>query len=155
MAINYSINLRANPQNDEDPMKAYAQAQYDEKMTLDEFAKHISTHGAVYSRADIHAILLLMVDCMRELLLEGKRIELGELGTFSVVLSSIGADSKEEFNSAVNITKVAAHWTKGKEFRNMLKDAKFEYVGTRKNQAAVKKAMRQGLKTVELDKKKA
>lgn len=150
MAINYSLSLRANPQNEEDPKKAYALAQYTGKMSLEQFAKHIADHGCVYSRADVYAILTLMVDCMKEQLLLGQRIELGDLGTFSVVLSSIGADSMEEFNANVNITRVRPKWTVGKLFKNMVDLAEFEYVGTRDAQAKVKKALKKGDKTVTL-----
>ena len=37
--------------------KAYAIAQYSEVMNIEKFARHISTHGCVYSRAYISAIL--------------------------------------------------------------------------------------------------
>ena len=57
---------------------AFAIAQYADVMTIEKFAKHIATHGCVYSRADISAILYMAVDCMREQLLEGKKIRLGE-----------------------------------------------------------------------------
>ena len=45
--------------------KAYAIAQYTEVMNIEKFARHIATHGCVYSRADISAILYMAVDCMR------------------------------------------------------------------------------------------
>lgn len=67
--INYSISLRANPSDQDAPKKAYANAQYSEIMTLDKFAEHISTHGSKYNRADIQAVLIQAVDCMREQLL--------------------------------------------------------------------------------------
>ena len=85
--------------------KAFAVAQYSEIMTIEKFAKHISTHGCVYSRADISAILYLAVDCMREQLLEGKKIRLGDLGDFYVSLSSKGAENANAF-TAQNITDV-------------------------------------------------
>ena len=49
------------------------------------------------------AILYMTVDCMREQLLEGKKIRLGNLGDFSILLSSKGAEFKNliadaEFN---------------------------------------------------------
>ena len=49
------------------------------------------------------AILYMTVDCMREQLLEGKKIRLGDLGDFSILLSSKGAEFKNliadaEFN---------------------------------------------------------
>ncbi|MBQ0019137.1 MAG: DNA-binding protein, partial [Bacteroidales bacterium] len=89
--------------------KAYAIAQYADVMTIEKFAKHIATHGCVYSRADISAILYMAVDCMRELLLEGKKIRLGDLGDFSVNIQSKGADSADKF-TAQNITAVNVNW---------------------------------------------
>ena len=74
--INYSISLRANPSDQDAPKKAYANAQYSEIMTLDKFAEHISTHGSKYNRADIQAVLIQAVDCMREQLLAGQRIQM-------------------------------------------------------------------------------
>ena len=91
--INYSISLRANPSDQDAPKKAYANAQYSEIMTLDKFAEHISTHGSKYNRADIQAVLIQAVDCMREQLLAGQRIQMGDLGTFSIHINSMGAES--------------------------------------------------------------
>ena len=42
--------------------------------------------GKTPQPADLAAILYLTVDCMREQLLEGKKIRLGDLGDFSVSL---------------------------------------------------------------------
>ncbi|MDO4956022.1 MAG: DNA-binding protein [Bacteroidales bacterium] len=129
--------------------KAYANAQYSDVMTIEKFAKHIATHGCVYSRADISAILYLAVDCMRELLLEGKKIRLGDLGDFSVNIQSKGAESAEKFTSQ-NITAVNVVWDCGDEFKNLLADAEFNLVATRTAQAAVLKAIKEGKTTVEL-----
>ena len=75
--------------------KAFATAQYTDVMTIEKFARHIATHGCVYSRADISAILYLAVDCMRELLLKGHKIRLGDLGDFSIALTSKGAEAAD------------------------------------------------------------
>ena len=131
--------------------KAFAIAQYADVMTIEKFAKHIATHGCVYSRADISAILYLAVDCMRELLLEGKKIRLGDLGDFSVSLSSKGAESADKF-SAQNITGVNVNWECGSEFKDLLADAEFNLVATRAAQAAVLKAVKAGETVVDLSK---
>ena len=128
---------------------AYAVAQYAEVMTIEKFAKHISTHGCVYSRADISAILYMAVDCMREQLLEGKKIRLGDLGDFTVSLSSKGAETAEKF-SAQNITDVKVVWEPGAEFKTLLADAEFNLVASRKAQDAVIKAIKAGESTVDL-----
>ena len=67
---------------------------------------------SVYSRADISAILYIAVDCMREMLLEGKKIRLGDLGDFSLLLTSKGAEDADKF-TAQNITGVKVQWEPG------------------------------------------
>ena len=131
---------------------AYAIAQYADVMTIEKFAKHISTHGCVYSRADISAILYMAVDCMREQLLEGKKIRLGDLGDFSVSLQSKGAETAKAF-TAQNITGVNVVWDCGQEFKNLLADAEFNLVASRSAQAAVLKAVQAGETVVDLNAK--
>lgn len=130
---------------------AFAMAQYTDVMNIEKFARHIATHGCVYSRADISAILYLAVDCMREMLLEGKKIQLGDLGDFSVSLTSKGAETADKF-SAQNITAVNVVWNPGTEFRNLVADAEFNLVASRNAQAAVIKAIKMGETTVDLNK---
>ena len=129
---------------------AFAVSQYSDVMTIEKFAKHISSHGSVYSRADISAILYMTVDCMREQLLEGKKIRLGDLGDFSIVLSSKGAEDADKF-SAQNITDVKVLWEPGSEFKNLLADAEFNLVASRSAQAAVIKAIKAGKANVDLN----
>ena len=129
---------------------AFAVSQYSDVMTIEKFAKHISSHGSVYSRADISAILYMTVDCMREQLLEGKKIRLGDLGDFSILLSSKGAEDADKF-SAQNITDVKVQWEPGAEFKNLLADAEFNLVASRSAQAAVIKAIKEGKANVDLN----
>ena len=128
---------------------AFAVAQYTDVMTIEKFARHIASHGCVYSRADISAILYLAVDCMREQLLEGKKIRLGDLGDFSVSIASKGAETADKF-SAQNITGVNVVWDCGQEFKNLIADAEFNLVASRSAQAAVLKAIKAGQTTVDL-----
>ncbi len=128
---------------------AFAIAQYTDVITIEKFARHISTHGSVYSRADISAILYLAVDCMREQLLEGKKIRLGDLGDFSIILESKGAETADKFTSQ-NITGVNVLWTPGTEFKNLLADAEFNLVASRNAQAALLKAIKAGQTSVDI-----
>ena len=129
--------------------RAFAVAQYAEVMPIEKFAKHIATHGCVYSRADISAILYMAVDCMRELLLDGKKIRLGDLGDFSVSLSSRGATDAQSF-SAQNISDVKVVWDAGADFKTLLADAEFNLVASRAAQAKVIKAIKAGESSVDL-----
>ena len=128
---------------------AFAIAQYTDVMNIEKFARHIATHGSVYSRADIAAILYLAVDCMREQLLEGKKIRLGDLGDFAINLTSKGAETADKF-SAQNITGVNLVWTPGMEFKDLLADAEFNLVASRNAQAALLKAIKAGQTTVDI-----
>ena len=123
--------------------KAFAQAQFAEVMTIEKFARHIADHGCVYSRADISAILYMAVDCMREQLLDGKKIRLGDLGDFSVNITSRGADSTALFTTQY-ITGLNVQWDCGPQFRNLMAEAEFQLVPTRAQQAALIRAIRSG-----------
>ena len=129
---------------------AFAISQYTDVMTIEKFAKHITSHGSVYSRADISAILYMAVDCMREMLLEGKKVRLGDLGDFSILLASKGAETADKF-TAQNITNVKVQWEPGQQFKNLLEDAEFNLVASRSAQAAVIKAIREGKTNVDLN----
>ena len=129
---------------------AFAISQYTDVMTIEKFAKHITSHGSVYSRADISAILYMAVDCMREMLLEGKKIRLGDLGDFSLLLASKGAETADKF-TAQNITNVKVQWDPGQQFKNLLDDAEFNLVASRSAQAAVIKAIKEGKTNVDLN----
>lgn len=148
--INYSTVMRGNPMDGDAPKKAYASAQYAEVMDINRFAEHIASHGCVYKRADIVAILTMAVDCMREQLLAGQKIQLGDLGDFAVSINSTGAETANDYNPAIHVKKLNVNWTPGMRFRNLLEDAVFNLVATRKAARQVVKALKAGKTTVDL-----
>lgn len=149
--INYSIVMRRKNLADKESEKlAYATAQYNSVMTLDKFAAHIASHGSVYSRADIAAVLTLAVDCLHEQLLAGQKIELGDLGAFCISLNCTGAESAETFDPSVNVKRVKARWEMGDKFLNLTEEAEFNLVANRATQAAVLRAIKAGDTTVTL-----
>lgn len=137
--IRYSTTLRKNLAKPEEAPKAYASVQVTEKMDLSKFAAHIASHSSAYDKGDIMAIATKLVSELREALLAGKKVSLGDLGEFSVSIKSKGAPSLKEFTAA-NITALTAVWEPGDEFQDMLKDAEFEYSLTRDAEAEAKKA---------------
>lgn len=147
--INYSTVLRYNPMKPGEAKKAYALAQYSTILTLKEFARHIATHGCTYDRADVEAILNKAVECMREKLLEGNRINLGDLGIFYVSLVCEGAPSLAEFNSDY-IKAVKVCWRPGENFTDLRDDAEFNHVATRDVAQKVLKAQKSGSTTVDI-----
>ena len=150
MPINYSIAMYPNPVNADAPRKAYAKAQYTNILTLDRFADHVASHGSKYNRADIYAVLMQTVDCMREMLLEGKRVEMGDLGVFSIGIQSQGAETLEAFNPAIHIEGLNVNWMPGERFRNLTDSAVFHLVPSRRAAKILMKSIKAGETTVDL-----
>lgn len=131
--INYSVTVRQNPTRPE-IKKCYANMQLSGTISTKELAVHMETHGSQYDRGDIYAILMKVTKCVRELLIEGYKVELGDLGHFYPSINSEGADDPEKFTEQ-NIKGINARWTPGKDFENLISDAAFQPVATRKKQA--------------------
>lgn len=72
--------------------KYYAKPVSQGTVNLDELAAHISDHGSVYTRDVVVGVMTKMVDCINELLAQGYKVKLGELGTF---YNSIRNDGKK------------------------------------------------------------
>lgn len=127
----------------------FAIAQVSKKMSIEDLAHHIANHQCPYSYADIQAIILRTIDCVKEQLLEGKKVSLGGLGDFQVRLISDGEADPGKFTSD-NITDVKVVWTCGSELKNLRPEAEFKEVASRKAQAAALKAMKKGEGTIVL-----
>lgn len=127
-------------------VKFFATAQTQESMSLEKLANHISQHHSKYGKGDVLCVLDEMVSCVRELLLQGYKISLGELGEFYISLTSKGAEYYDEF-SAQNIEKVNVNWKPGKDLKNLRQEANFELVETRKAVAANLKLVRESYPT--------
>jgi predicted histone-like DNA-binding protein len=135
--INYSIAIMGTTpgtkKEDITQTKAYGVAQVSEVLDINDFAKHIQSHGCVYSKGDIVGLLTIAVDCLREMMLAGKRVKLGALGDFQPRLKTEGARTTDEF-SARNIKEVNVSWDPGKDFQNLRQEATFQLVPSRKAQ---------------------
>lgn len=137
--------MMGNPAKPEEPKKAFGVAQYTEKMTLGEFSEHISEHNNVYDAEDVQAILGKAMKCLREMLLAGKKVELGKLGEFYVTLQGKGSDTAKTYNPDICVEKVNVVWVPGKKFENLKEDATFNIVANREEQrAAIRRAKAQG-----------
>ena len=147
--IDYSLFMMRNPLKPELPEKAYAKNQVSEIWTLEKFAKHIADHNGVYSRGTVKGVISDMCECLVEQLLNGVKIQMGELGTFSISISSEGADSIEKFTSK-NIKAVNILFAPGVDFENLIGRAEFNLVPSRVAQAATLKAEKMMLDTVDL-----
>ncbi len=141
--IKYSVCLQRNPQDENEPKKAYGNIQYNGTMNTAQLAKHLKEHGSLFSRGTIIGVMADMVDCMKEHLLQGFKIDLDDLGTYRLSMSSTGASTLEKFSSA-NITKLGVSVRQSRYFRDLRDNATFEKVATRAAQKATLAAQVKG-----------
>jgi predicted histone-like DNA-binding protein len=124
------INLKAipkrNPQVPEEVPKLYASAIHESKIELDGLAIAVAQRCSL-RRADVHGVLVALMDLIPDELLQGNIISLGELGSFYATISSEGVDTEEELSvSMVKGSKIQYRPTK--VLRNKLKMLDFKFV---------------------------
>ena len=137
--IDYAVALMANPMKPDEAKKAYAFLQTRGTLSIDEIADHMVSHGCNYDRGDIIAILVKLVSCSKELMLDGYRIQLGDLGKLYLTCQSDGAKSKEDFTRA-NIKAINVNFSASKLYSDMIQKVSLHKVPTRKAVAATLEA---------------
>ena len=80
--------------------KFYATAVQDRTMEFEDFVTHISQHNSPYSRGTVHGVLMDTLDCLQELILDGKSVRFADLGLFSIGMTSRGEDNAEKVNAS-------------------------------------------------------
>ena len=94
--------VKRTPQTGENAGKElwYATVVTDREMNFEEFVAHISSHNSPYSRGTVHGVMMDMLDCLKELILDGKSVRLGDLGLFSIGMKSHGELTKDKVSAA-------------------------------------------------------
>ena len=72
-------------------------------MTYQELCKHMSEHNSVYGEDVCLGVANKLQSCMLEQLLEGKKVQFGDLGTFYLATTGTGTAKEEDYNLGVNI----------------------------------------------------
>ena len=153
--LKYSLHMQKNQMRPEDAEKAYATLQLNGVLDINALAAHIHEHNSVYSKGTIVGVLTDMCACIKEAITEGNAIELGDLGRFTPSITSEGAEAVAatedtpaktamEAFTADNIKRVNVNYELGAGLDLKRSDFNFEFVTTRKAQAAAKKAQKAG-----------
>ncbi|MCR4613675.1 MAG: HU family DNA-binding protein [Bacteroidaceae bacterium] len=119
--INYAIYIGSKKPGTKKTEQGYATvalgtAQIHDKLDFDDFCQHIADHNSPFSKGTTKGVLTDAVECIREQLLAGNSVSLGDLGTFHVELACEPAVTTEDF-LASNIKEVNVRWTPGKRFQ--------------------------------------
>ena len=87
--------------------KYFAYPVIEETITLDGLAEHMSNHNTPFSKGAIKGTLTDMVNCIKELLLEGKNGKIDDLAIFSLGSKNRGgANTEKDFTVTGNIKGV-------------------------------------------------
>lgn len=84
----------------------YARAVQDRVLDFEDFVQHMADHNTSFSRGTIHGVLMDMLDCLQELVLDGKSVRLGEMGLFSVGIKTKPATTAKDWTPTKNVAGV-------------------------------------------------
>ena len=83
--------------------KVYARIVSLKTMTYQELCKHMAEHNSVYGSDVCLGVANKLQSCILEQLMEGKKVQFGDLGTFYLSVKSVGTDKEDDFNLGLNI----------------------------------------------------
>ena len=87
--------------------KWYAKNVVEETIDLDGLSEHMSHHNSPYSKGVIKGLLTDMIQCIKELLLQGKNVKIDDLAIFSLgIKNKLAAATEEDFTVSKNIEGV-------------------------------------------------
>ena len=87
--------------------KWYAKNVVEETIDLDGLSEHMSHHNSPYSKGVIKGLLTDMIQCIKELLLQGKNVKIDDLAIFSLgIKNKLAAVTEEDFTVSKNIEGV-------------------------------------------------
>ena len=108
--MKYTLVMRGNPRYPERGKKAYACAQYEKTLSVDELIDHIVSHGSSFRKGDYKAIISTLAEAMAE------------------------------FNPDKHIKSVKVNWEPGDDFKNLKDKVTFREDLTRRMQKEALKA---------------
>ena len=76
--------------------KWFIRIKSDETLDLAAMAKHMAEHNCGFSEAQIFGVLKALIACIKEQILNGKKVKLDDLAIFYLSCHCKGADSAEE-----------------------------------------------------------
>ena len=92
--IELNLTLNTNDAIEGVKGKYYPRVEYKETVTMAKLAKHMHQHNTVYSKGVITGVLTDMVDCIKELCLDGHVVKIDNLGLFKTSVDGNGLTLK-------------------------------------------------------------
>ena len=124
MAVKYTVVARGKPADPSAPKKYYPVIKSTGRVKARDLAQRAAEMSTL-SPVDLAAALEAFLTIIPQELAQGNIVDLGDFGSFSVRISSTGADTADTV-SAHHITRTSAAFRPGKEFKKYLADIEFE-----------------------------
>ena len=132
--MKYTLVMRGHPRYPERGKKAYACAQYEKTLSIDELLDYITLHGSAFRKGDYKAVISTIAEAMAEKMAEGYKIDLAEMGKFYPTLECEGAETMDDFNPGKHIKAVHVNWEPGDDFKDLKRKTTFREDLTRRMQ---------------------
>lgn len=123
----YVMTTKGGKSKGESSQKAFARMPPTEKVELRELVEDMVRKGSVASKGLMKGFLCDVFESLVYFLLEGRRVTLGEIGSFSLSLKSEATASADEFNKD-NIKGVNVVFTPSREMKECLANAVFKRI---------------------------
>ena len=124
MALFYNKTQRTNPSQPAAPKKWYLIVKSIGRMTEKQVAKEISDETTLNPKEAEMAIYQFQ-KVLTKALLDGKTVQLGELGSFQITVKSKGVDNESEVTASL-VERVNLRFTPSKELKSNLSKAQFK-----------------------------
>lgn len=88
--------------------KYYAYPVIEQTLNLRQLANHMAKHNSGFSEAQCLGVMTAMVQCIKEMILDGKNVKIDDLAIFSCGIRNKngGAATEEEFSVTDNVETV-------------------------------------------------
>lgn len=127
MAVKYKLIKRVNPLKPQDPKKVYAIAVHPNTFKLKELSRELAARSTTASEGDVYSVLIGLRDLIREHLERSDKVLIDGIGSFTIGLSSEGAESEATFHQGM-IKKAKVSYQEDTEMKAFSKTIKFEKI---------------------------
>lgn len=77
-----------------------------EPLTFKELCRHVANHSRILDESTVSAVMVALEDEVRQLLLDGRSVPLGELGSLSLTLESASVAHPSDFRPERDVKSV-------------------------------------------------
>ena len=117
---------KRNPLEPETAPKFYASASHGAHVDLDDLATEVADRCSL-KRADVHGVLVGLMDIIPDVLLDGKIVSLSQLGSFYMTVKSEGAEIKDDLSIGM-VKGVKIQYRPTKELKHKMKMVDFSFI---------------------------